>query len=356
MFDKGWLEWSKPESWVKVIVRGFGLRRDVYAAIGGFECRYDRFAEWLLAARLRVGGYRSGSCTRRGRSTPLRRLVCRVRRRDRQVHAGRVLVSSGMLITAVRPNVLWLSTRMDRRARNTGTGQTALIARSVRRVRGELDVANSNWRMAVRDRVRPLATGMLEGERLLLKHRAAVWAAQIRFWLSLNGAQRDRAFEDYYMATTSLCRVRFALAQPAQALEDETSVLDYPLDVVDDVDLYGFHGLEAFGQERFRWSGSVAAVRLRLEANDFLATVQLVGVRVIDPDREVVLFVDEARITEVCFDRDSWRLNFRLPSAALAAALPHWLIIRTTCAARYRASRPATTATSAYRSHRCRSK
>jgi hypothetical protein len=181
----------------------------------------------------------------------------------------------------------------------------------------------------LRDLVRPLATEPLEGKRLLLKHRAAVWAAQIRFWLSLTDAQRHRAFEDDYMATTSLCRVRFALAQSAQALEGQANALDYPLDVVDDVDLYGFHGLEAYGEEHFRWSGSVAAVRLRLEADDFLGTVQLLGVRVIDPERDVVLFVDDLRITGVCLDRDTWRLNFRLPSAALAAPSPHWLVIHT---------------------------
>ena len=50
-------EWSKPESWVRVIVRGVALRKDTYIAVGGFEHRYSRFAEWLLSARLRSRGY-----------------------------------------------------------------------------------------------------------------------------------------------------------------------------------------------------------------------------------------------------------------------------------------------------------
>src|SRR5260221_2039710 len=39
IFANGFEGWSKPESWVRVIVRGFALRKETYEAVGGFEHR-----------------------------------------------------------------------------------------------------------------------------------------------------------------------------------------------------------------------------------------------------------------------------------------------------------------------------
>jgi hypothetical protein len=58
MYDEGSRSWSQPDDWRKVILRAFGVRRDLYFDAGGFDHRYHRFAEWLLAARLHAKGHR----------------------------------------------------------------------------------------------------------------------------------------------------------------------------------------------------------------------------------------------------------------------------------------------------------
>lgn len=57
MYDEGFVEWSKPDHWGKVILRGIVLRKGIYDAVGGFRYSYDRFSEWLLAADLRRRGH-----------------------------------------------------------------------------------------------------------------------------------------------------------------------------------------------------------------------------------------------------------------------------------------------------------
>src|SRR3712207_8484166 len=44
-FDDGFRKWSEEGHWCKVVLRGFAVRRDAYEAAGGFEHRYQRFAE-----------------------------------------------------------------------------------------------------------------------------------------------------------------------------------------------------------------------------------------------------------------------------------------------------------------------
>jgi hypothetical protein len=99
---------------------------------------------------------------------------------------------------------------------------------------------------------------------------------------------------------------------------------------MDDVDLYGFSSLENFDGQSFRWSSATSAVRLRLmEPAEYVATIQLVGVRLIDPQTELAVFVDACRVTGVMFDRSSWQLRFTVPEAALQERSRHWLIIHT---------------------------
>ena len=60
MYDEGFREWSKPGSWVKVMMRGTAIKREVYLAMGGLKHQYVRFAEWLFAAELKKSGYSLG--------------------------------------------------------------------------------------------------------------------------------------------------------------------------------------------------------------------------------------------------------------------------------------------------------
>ncbi len=56
-YEEGFESWKQPGAWEKMIMRGFGVRRSAYRAVGGLNLRYGRFCEWLLAADLHRRGY-----------------------------------------------------------------------------------------------------------------------------------------------------------------------------------------------------------------------------------------------------------------------------------------------------------
>jgi len=201
------------------------------------------------------------------------------------------------------------------------------IVRSLRQLPREGSSIPADRRRYVTDLGRTLAYGVFADRRLLLRYAMRVWAAKLRYRLSRTDAQRFRAFEAFYVADTSLARVRFALRESEDDQAHGQRQLSCLVASIDDADLYGFSNLEHFDGQPFRWSSATAAVRLCLEPADYVATIQLVGVRLIDPGVELAVFVGTCRVSCVRFDRSTWQLTFRVAAAALEAPSPRWLII-----------------------------
>ncbi len=60
-----------------------------------------------------------------------------------------------------------------------------------------------------------------------------------------------------------------------------------------------------------------------------MATIQLVEVRLIDPQEELAVFLDEYQVTDVTFDPSTWQLTFTIPAAGVQGRSQCWLIIHT---------------------------
>jgi hypothetical protein len=327
IFANGFEEWSKPESWVRVIVRGFALRKESYVAVGGFEHRYSRFAEWLLSARLRSRGFQLdyapgvGVHHRDGGSFPF------YAEEIREFTEGECLFrlesdSPAFVRTYFGSPQEWAAARAAR-GRPVGA-----IVKSLLQLRRRSSPVHANLQAYLALFVRSLVDGLFADRRLLLKHQARVWMAQLHYWSSITEDQRFRAFEAFYVADTSLSRVRFALDHSEDAPAHSASCATYALEAMDDVDLYGFSGLDHFGGQSFRWSSDAAAIRLRAtEAAEYKATIQVVGVRPIDPEQELAVFVDAHPVSGLTFDPNTWQLTFTIPAAALQKSSQQWLII-----------------------------
>jgi GT2 family glycosyltransferase len=59
-YADGFKEWSREGDWRKVTIRGFAIRRDAYLDAGGFEHRFQCFAETAFAATLAERGHALG--------------------------------------------------------------------------------------------------------------------------------------------------------------------------------------------------------------------------------------------------------------------------------------------------------
>jgi hypothetical protein len=329
MFDTGCNEWSKPEHWVKVIIRGFGIRKSSYESVGGFEYSLDRFAEWLMAARLRSRGYElayapgvavqhrygdyfglfdedikeftDGECRFRLESGETQ--LVREFFGEPPEWARALSIRNAPTWRAVRP----LARRaFRRRAIRSPLADSACIQELTR------------WRLA----------RLLAKRALVPKYQARVHFWKLAYRLSLTEKQRAHAFRSYYMAATEYCRVRFALREDLAARQ-QTVRPDYALSVLDEHDLWGFSNVESHQDVAFRWARPFASIRVRLSPDARSGAIQLAAVRPLEPERDLALFLDDAPLEITHFDTAAWTIHFRVPADTVDPESDQWLSIHT---------------------------
>jgi hypothetical protein len=329
MFDAGFREWSTPEHWVKVIIRGFGIRKSAYESVGGFEYELDRFAEWLMAARLRSRGYElayAPSVAVQHRYGDYFGLFdkdikeftdgeCRFRLESGETQLVRAYFGEPpewAHALSVRNAPTWQTVRpLALRARGRGAIPTPLG-------NGACIEELLKWRLA----------RLLAKRALVPRYQARVLFWKLAFWLSLTEGQRALAFQSYYMAATEYCRVRFALRDRA-AERQHTVRADYPVSELDEQDLWGFSNVESHQAASFRWARPFACIRVRLSPETRSGSLQLAAVRPVDPATDLALFLDDVPLEITHLDADAWTLHFTIPPNAVDPDRDQWLSIHT---------------------------
>ncbi len=257
LHEEGFRLYRQEGDWRKVNVHAFALRRDVYLAAGGLDHRYDRFAEMLLAAGLRDRGVKLGyaerAAVRHLYRSPLGETAEDVDR----------FVRGESLYRAEHPGV-------DR------VGYTFFPALHEENV----DLAREVCRVLRRDVLR---RALWQGDRLTLaalaRARAAVrrhgrrgyLRAAVRMrWLMfrcccLRGDLRrlDPVYRELWQAAARVSRLRFLLKHPLRP-RGTAGPASCRIDEIAAEAMFGFHPLESYQGESFRWTGRVAAVRLHL--------------------------------------------------------------------------------------------
>jgi hypothetical protein len=259
-FHEGFREFVLPGDWRKLNVHGFALRRSVYLKLGGLEHQYGRFAEMLLAARLRDAGYELGYVKDaavihhyRGTLGELIRGIDDYIRGEsvyRAAHPGRDRVGYTYLPEVSDPRSA-IAVRLER----------AVAVALLRGVFGTTpEAAGLGLRVAA-----GAATRLLGRRGPVLAAWLGVLAARVRCWWH----QRDRirlagAYRDLIRRASALSRLRALASLP----RDERGVVPlaggWDVEELPDCSLYGFHGTEWWRGRAFRWSSPLAALRLPL--------------------------------------------------------------------------------------------
>lgn len=323
-FERGFETWSAPESWVKVIVRGVAIRRATYVTVGGFEARYDRFAEWLLSARLRRGGYQMtyapGVGIRHVYGESFTLIKDEIRRFTEGECRFRLETDTPEFVREFFGTPAEWSAARTLRFRPLD-----LIAATIRQ--RAADAAGPRW-THWQQQAAVFSQRVWAAQRLMATYQLATWSAQARFRLSLTDAQRLRAFQDFYVAQTALCRVRFALRLPPESpRRTRLTTLEYHLPAIDDLDMFGFHTVEPSGGCLFRWSAPIAALKLALPTGSYRVCLQLLAARPLEPSLNVVAFLNTTRLAEATLSPTTWQIGFDIPSTALEGAAEQWLIL-----------------------------
>jgi hypothetical protein len=217
MYDQGFTEWAKPRNWVKVILRAFAIRKTVYFASGGYQYRFDRFSEWLLAATLhrqgRVLGYAPGVGVEHLYSNNFSLLEKFIREFTDGECLFRASTQEPELCAAYFGAPLeWAQVR------SAGDRRWAAIAR----IHGFLRCLMSRSTTEQERRLRTEALASLRrialidlagGWPLLLRYRLRAQVAKLIVHMSVRDSPRCyRAFVHFWEAATQFCRVRWLLA------------------------------------------------------------------------------------------------------------------------------------------------
>ncbi len=249
LFLEGMRHVREHDDWRKVSVHGFAIRRDLYEELGGLDPRFDRFAEWVLAARLRDRGARvgfaDGARVRHHYRTGLWELLPSIASYCRGEWAWRRAGLREPRITEPFWPPEWTADLPPEPS----------LARAVVRAGGRAGGpvrATARWGDLAR----------YGGEVL------GLLGAMLRCRLARRLDGLDRDYREVWRRVVRLAELR---------LRDRHAAETTPLRAVGPCEiarlpaehLFGFHPTETYRGAAFRWSGPVAAVRLALPAGEF---------------------------------------------------------------------------------------
>jgi predicted dehydrogenase len=312
MFEQGFVEWSKAGAWQKVILRAFAIRRQLYFEVGGYLHQYSRFSEWLFAATLHQRGHAVaylpgvGVTHLYGGDYPLFDHFIQ-EFTDGECKFRVDSNDSELCLQYFGAPAEWTEARsLNQRIARQGLRNLLGLLVRPRRTAGSL----CGYALTALQFLRGVPLAMLGGRLLVWRWRCRIWYAKLRFLLApWSAARRARAFQDYYSHTTSLFRVRYALAAGEPDGNVEEAGADGSTASIPSRDLLGFHPPEVYNGARFRWSSGLSAVRLMLSPGRQRVELSLLAVRTVDPVRHAAFFLNGRLLTDVAADASGCRVS-----------------------------------------------
>jgi GT2 family glycosyltransferase len=301
-FDAGFRTFVAQDDWRKVLLRGFAIYRDSYAQEGGFEPELSYFAEWELAARLHSQGYRLGYASR-----------ARVRHRNETTFGETVIFTRGF----VRGECAYRMTHpveyceqyfgysedwASRKFFHPSIARSAVRA-SWTSLWNEI-VEGGEWSMvsAQAKAAMHLLPAVLLGPRWrLLRDKWVLWMAMARYWLwRFNDQKLYVAYRDVFEHMR-----RSSAPVPPE-------VLHVRLAEVSEEWLAGFHAVERWEGESFRWSWPVSILRLRLAMGSYDVQVKTRALRQEPVPLCLGVFFNRHRVAAPSLQWNNGALSFRI--------------------------------------------
>lgn len=274
LHDEGIAVFSRVEDWRKVDIHAFVITRAAYLAAGGFDARYDRFSERVLALRLHELGYRldylPAAVVRHKYRTTWRELFedfgayTRGEVRYRWRHPGPDRITFTYFEGAYYPG----SPETPFRYTRGGHELARELARASKCVPEARKRFAAKWGSFVRFGPRGARWGRFAR---LAARVCGVWFGR----LTGIGLERHyRALWKHGLWWGGLC----ALANE-QLPEPPDHRAALSVDDLHETDLFNWHGFESCAGRSMRWSDELAALRLRGPAADTRVRWPLHGLR-----------------------------------------------------------------------------
>lgn len=283
------LRWlPQRDHWYKTLIHGFGVDRDAFEAVGGFDHRFGNFSDIALSAAFDAGGYRLGyapeATVRHLYEGDLRGTFAYIRNELGGELDFRAAYPASHATRYTQDAYEWKVRGTDRA--------------TARRLRSDARRAARSPVTPLRLRLSLLRAGVGRNGRPRLGGRLPVWTARIALaarWSAMSVRTRMRrpsqsAYLAWWDAATRFCRLDHLSPEGIPPRPWPASAGPLELGGPEDGPISGFGLVEEHDGRRFRWSGRAASVELELEPGTHRVTVGLLPLG--DPPRE-------ARVTAV---------------------------------------------------------
>jgi hypothetical protein len=309
LFENGFRTWCRPDDWRKVNIMGFAIYRDLYFQAGGYETDLKRFAEVALAAKLhsqgRRLGYVPGATVRHCYFSSFRELFAF----NREVTWGECAYRSRAPADYCERYFGYAPEWGHREALRPA------LARAVCRASWR-SLWGGPWALRpaqARAWLRFLPAALLGPRWKLLRVRWSLWMAMARCWVwRLSDERRYRAYCDAYGQMIRYSRFEYIAKHLAASAPVPPVLSELRLAEVGDEWLVGFHRVERWGDEAFRWSGPVGLIRLGLPRGAYEVKIETQGVRPRRASLCLGVFFNRHRVPPATLQWQDGLLTFRL--------------------------------------------
>jgi hypothetical protein len=342
MFREAFAAWSRPGDWRKVIMRGVVLRRDVYHAVGGFEYRYGRFAEFALAATLHargaVLGYAAGAAVRHADSPGFRELFPPVADFTRGECAYRADHPPEYCERYFGSPPEWLGRRRLRRevARNTVRSAWRGLWREgwghgTRGIRFAIAM--------LREVLVSLPVALLGPRVPVLRARLGLLAARLRLaCLGVGEEAKYRAYLRVWQTMVHLVRIQYLATHDEPEAAGAATSVRFAGGELPDSRLVGFYHAETWQGRPFRWMSAAGTIQLEVPAADYEVCLDTGGVVGPMAARPLAVFWNGHRVPRTARRCHDGRLSFPVAKEWFVSGARQTLTLA--CVPVYRPTRP----------------
>jgi hypothetical protein len=327
MFAQGFQEWSKEDHWMKVILRGVAIRKAAYMDVGGFHYKYDRFSEWLLAAMLHAKGYRLGYAPK-----------VRVRHcyNDNfqllEFYIKTFTIGECVYRLEGDPELCQRYFAVPSEWNELNNFDSSLV----RSIFGDLfkritiDGAWNDRKKWLKQALSIFHLVIFGANYYVLRYSLFVNLAKLRLHLRWNDeTEMVKAFIDFYMGCTSLTRACFVRDHVRKSDAVPRVALAYPMDDLKTESLWGFHEIERYEGVSFRWSSSIAALKLNLAPADYDGVIKLVNVRPINVEKDAAIYLNGMPIQSLTYNALTCELSFFAPYTMFSQNIQQRMVLLT---------------------------
>jgi predicted dehydrogenase len=283
LFEEGFREWSRPSDWRKVILRGILLRRADFLQRGGFEVRFSRFAEWLLASDLhRTGirlGFASGAIVKHHYTEAFAELYPPIREFTLgecayldEAHGPESEFYFG------RPAEWSLRPRCEQSEARIALGEAIAVLLGIHRWARSRSGLRLGWAMAAEALAR-LPVALLGPAWTLHRAELALACARLRTWFSRSEASAYEAYVGMWNAMVHRVRIEYYATHPRPARPGPLDTDRLHLADCDETLIAGFHAPETWQGTGFRWASPFATMLLPLKPGHYQLDLHVLPIR-----------------------------------------------------------------------------